>query len=108
MAERDHFGTFLVGFVVGGLTGAIISLLYAPQSGDKTRAVIKEKTIELVDKTTDTLEDTYKKAESVATDTVEKAQGLIKKAGAKTTELVEKGQVLLEETKDKTKAKKVE
>jgi gas vesicle protein len=106
MSERDSFGAFLVGFIVGGLTGAVVSLLYAPQSGEKTRAVIKEKAIELVDKTTDTLEDTYKKAEVAASDAVEKAQVLIKQAGDQTGKLVEKGQVILEETKEKVKPKK--
>ena len=50
MAERDDFGAFLIGFVVGGLTGAVVSLLMAPQSGEETRTAIKEKTIELRDK----------------------------------------------------------
>jgi len=37
-SDRDEFGAFLVGFIVGGLTGAIVSLLFAPQSGEETRA----------------------------------------------------------------------
>jgi gas vesicle protein len=49
MADRDDFGSFLIGFVVGGLTGAVVSLLFAPQSGEETRAVIKEKSFELRD-----------------------------------------------------------
>jgi gas vesicle protein len=108
MAERDNFGTFLIGFVVGGLTGAVVALLYAPQSGEKTRAVIKEKAIELVDKTQETFEETYKKAEVAAADAVDKAQGFIKSAEVKGTELVSKGQVMLEAAKDKVvKPKKV-
>ena len=47
MSERDNFGAFLIGFLVGGITGAVVSLLYAPKSGDETRTVIKEKAIEL-------------------------------------------------------------
>jgi gas vesicle protein len=36
MAEQDNgFGTFLVGFIIGGITGAVVSLLYAPQSGER-------------------------------------------------------------------------
>ena len=50
MSDRDEFGAFLVGFVVGGLTGAVVALLFAPQSGDETRALIKDKSIELRDK----------------------------------------------------------
>jgi len=107
MAEHDNgFGTFLIGFIVGGITGAVISLLYAPQAGDKTRAVIKEKAIELRDKTTDTIEETYKKAEDAATDAVEKAQELIRLAEEKTGEMAEKGQVILEDTVSKVKPKK--
>ncbi len=41
MSERDEFGAFLVGFVIGGLSGAIVSLLFAPQSGEETRASSK-------------------------------------------------------------------
>ena len=111
MAERDNsLGTFLVGFIFGGITGAVISLLYAPQSGEQTRAVIKEKAIELRDKSTDTFEETYKKAEDAATDAVEKAQELIriaeKKAGEVVDQVAEQGQVVLEETKSKAKPKK--
>jgi gas vesicle protein len=107
MAERNNgFGAFLVGFIVGGLTGAVISLLYAPQSGDQTRAVIKEKAIELRDKTTDTFEETYKQAEGAATDAVEKAQELLRLAEKKANEIAEQGQVVIEDTVSKVKPKK--
>jgi len=97
MSERDNFGTFLVGFLVGGLTGAVVALLYAPQSGEKTRAVIKEKAIELED----TLEDTSKKIEPAANDAIAKIQAEIKKVTTKKTDAVQKGNVVLEEVKDK-------
>jgi len=66
MADRDDFGAFLIGFVVGGLTGAVISLLFAPQSGEETRAVIKEKSIELRDKAAEQAELVASKAEKFA------------------------------------------
>ncbi|MFH2103231.1 MAG: YtxH domain-containing protein [Chloroflexota bacterium] len=66
MADRDDFGAFLIGFVVGGLTGAIVALLFAPQSGEETRTVIKEKSIELRDKAAHQAEEIAAKAESVA------------------------------------------
>jgi gas vesicle protein len=107
MAERDNgFGIFVIGFLIGGITGAVVSLLYAPQSGEQTRAVIKEKAIELRDKTSDTLEDTYRKAEDAATDAVEKAQELIRLAETKANEIANQGQTILEETTSKVKTKK--
>lgn len=66
MADRDDFGAFLIGFVVGGLTGAVVALLFAPQSGEETRAVIKEKSIELRDKAAEQAEAIASKAEKFA------------------------------------------
>jgi gas vesicle protein len=105
MAERDNFGSFLAGIVIGGIAGAVVALLYAPQTGEQTRAVIKEKAIELVDKTTETVEDTYKKAQVAASDAVDKAQGLIKQAETKAGKLIEKNQVTLETPKPATPKK---
>ena len=48
-SDSDEFGAFLVGFIVGGVAGAVVSLLFAPQSGEETRALIREKSIELRD-----------------------------------------------------------
>lgn len=50
MSDHDDFGAFLIGFVVGGVAGAVAALLLAPQSGEETRALIKDKSIELRDK----------------------------------------------------------
>ncbi|HEX7541672.1 MAG TPA: YtxH domain-containing protein, partial [Anaerolineales bacterium] len=50
MSDHDDFGAFLIGFVVGGVAGALAALLLAPQSGEETRALIKDKSIELRDK----------------------------------------------------------
>jgi gas vesicle protein len=47
----------LVGMLVGGLTGAVTMLLTAPQSGKETRMQIKEKGIELRDRTSEIVED---------------------------------------------------
>jgi gas vesicle protein len=64
MSDDDtDFGNFLIGFVVGGLIGAAAALLLAPQSGEETRMLIKEKSIELKDKAIETAEDARERAE---------------------------------------------
>ena len=64
MSDDDtDFGNFLIGFVVGGLIGAAAALLLAPQSGEETRMLIKEKSIELKDKAIETAEDARVRAE---------------------------------------------
>lgn len=48
----------LAGILVGGLAGAVTMLLLAPQSGEDTRRQIREKSIELRDRTSEMMEDT--------------------------------------------------
>jgi gas vesicle protein len=76
MSDRDEFGAFLVGFVVGGLTGAVVALLFAPQTGEETRALIKDKSIELRDKAQLTAEEAYAHAEQAARDARRRADEL--------------------------------
>jgi gas vesicle protein len=114
MAERDEFGAFLLGFIIGGLTGAVASLLLAPQSGSQTRSMLKDKAIELGDQVSATADDTRAKAEAVladakvradkiTTDAKTKADEMIKTAKSTAEELQRQGTVVLEEQKSKIK-----
>jgi len=66
MSDHDDFGAFLIGFVVGGVAGAVAALLLAPQSGEETRAIIKDKSIELRDKATEQADLVASKASEFA------------------------------------------
>jgi gas vesicle protein len=68
MSDHDDFGAFLIGFVVGGVAGAVAALLLAPQSGEETRALIKDKSIELRDKAAEQAEMVATKANEFADD----------------------------------------
>jgi gas vesicle protein len=107
MSERDEFGAFLVGFIVGGLTGAVAALLFAPQSGEETRAVIKERSIELRDKATADAEEAWKHAEAAAIDARQKAEEFSRQAMAQSEEITlkarKRGEDLVETTKETVK-----
>jgi gas vesicle protein len=74
----------LGGFLVGSVIGVATALLFAPRSGEETRAEIRGKAVELRDRTTETVKDTVSQAKTKAseikdtvTDTVrEKAEEL--------------------------------
>jgi len=67
MADNNgDLGSFLAGFVIGGLIGAGVALLLAPQSGEETRDFIKDKSIELRDRAYDTADEARVKAEQLA------------------------------------------
>lgn len=90
MSEHDEFGAFLIGFIIGGLTGAAVSLLMAPQSGEETREFLKERAIELRDKAQETAQTT---ADQVGV----RADEVRSRAG----DLRQRGQVILEEQRSK-------
>lgn len=74
---------FLAGFVFGGLVGAIAALIMAPQSGEETRLMIRDKSIELKDMAAST------------------ASEISKVSQEKAAELQKQGQLILEEQKDR-------
>jgi len=96
MSDRDEFGAFLVGFIVGGLSGAVVALLFAPQSGEETRALIKDKSIELRDKAQMSAEEAIARAEAVAADARARADELTK-------QLRDRGQEVMEDVRERGK-----
>lgn len=96
MSDRDEFGAFLVGFIVGGLSGAVVALLFAPQSGEETRALIKDKSIELRDKAQITAEEAIARAEAAAADARARADDLAR-------QLRERGHTVVEDVRERGK-----
>lgn len=84
--EVNYSGAFLAGFLfvagllLGGLIGAAVMLLLAPQSGKKTRKQIRRKSRDLRNQTSDTIEDgvdrAREKAQQVTTSIHEQAEDL--------------------------------
>ena len=57
MSENNNeLGSFLAGFVIGGLVGAATALILAPQSGQDTRSQIAGKSQELRDQSGERLQ----------------------------------------------------
>ena len=96
MSERDEFGAFLVGFIVGGLSGAVVALLFAPQSGEETRALIKDKSIELRDKAQISAEEAIARAEAAAAEARARADELAR-------QLRDRGQGVVEDVRERGK-----
>lgn len=54
----------LGGFLVGSVIGVATALLFAPRSGEETRAEIRDKAMDLRERTTETVKDTVSQAKS--------------------------------------------
>ena len=96
MAKTKSVGSILAGFVIGGLIGAAAALLMAPQSGERTRALLREKRDEMKEKAMDAMKETRHRTEEALADTRARAEGSIQQAvnNAKdrTESVIKKGQ----------------
>lgn len=101
MAERDSFSSFLIGFIAGGIAGAIATVLYAPKSGEETRNALKDKKEEILDKANLTVDEAYKQAEIAAKDARDRFEALASTTKSRAEEVTRRGQVFLEERKGK-------
>lgn len=107
--QNNEFGAFVSGFLIGGIAGVVTALLLAPQSGEETRQVIRDKGIEIRDKAVETIDETRKRAEEAAEEARLAAQEYAEKAQEQAQKLQEQGRVILEEQKkliDKATGKK--
>ncbi len=98
MSKNDAFGAFLTGFFVGGLIGAGVALVMAPQAGEETREQIRQKGIELGKQVSETAEEARKKAEKA----LEEAKVKLEEA---TTELEKRAKELQEQSKSLIEAR---
>ncbi|MCJ7520982.1 MAG: YtxH domain-containing protein [Dehalococcoidia bacterium] len=48
MATENNGSNFFTGLLLGGIIGAVLGLLFAPQPGEKTREQLREKADEFV------------------------------------------------------------
>jgi gas vesicle protein len=88
---------FLLGLLIGWLAGAAVMLLFAPQSGKRTRAQFQNQTIQLRDRTTTNIKKAVAQARSGTDKIMAEVQG---KAG----ELKRLGQDKLVEQLDRVSA----
>ncbi len=84
----------LAGVLVGSLAGALTMLLLAPRSGKDTRRQMKEKGIELRDRTTEMMEDSVAQVRS-------NANKMVADGREKMNELKHQGQELAVEQLDR-------
>lgn len=68
MSDDSHGWEFFTGFLLGTVVGAAAALLLAPQTGEETREVIRERGIELQGRMGQTSEEARSRAADLATE----------------------------------------
>lgn len=99
--NRFSLSGFLSGIVLGGLAGTTLMLLTAPQSGKRTRALIRQKSYDLRDQATETLDEAQQRAENIIRRARLKARRLQHSAETAVEDLRQRGQGLVAEQMDR-------
>jgi gas vesicle protein len=68
--NQMNFRKDFLGFVLGGLTGAAVALLFAPRSGDETRKLLVDRSQMMKEDALDSIQE----AQEVAIDRINEAQ----------------------------------
>ena len=96
MSDQNSGGAeFFAGLVIGGLVGAALALLLAPQSGEETRAQIRDKSLELKDRA----EEGVLEARQMAQGQIAHLQEQVTHLQGQVAGLQEKGKETLEKSK---------
>ncbi|OQY22709.1 MAG: hypothetical protein B6I34_05565 [Anaerolineaceae bacterium 4572_32.1] len=75
---QDNGGTaFAAGFIIGGLVGAAVALVLAPQSGEETRTQLRERGIELKTRAEDLGVEARERADAVIADAKKRGEEII-------------------------------
>jgi gas vesicle protein len=80
------------GILLGGLMGAVTALLTAPQSGVRTRRKIRERSLDIRDRTTDTIDESIYRAERALADVRARMDDMSSKARRQTEEFVRRSE----------------
>lgn len=71
--ELEDNGKFAAGVVFGAIIGASLAILFAPQDGEKTRKIIKEKMKDIFDKSKDAIVEKEEQVKESVKKAIDKA-----------------------------------
>ena len=99
MTDRSggDFGSFFSGFLMGGIIGAAVALLMAPQSGEETRKLIRERGIELYDMGEEALEKAAAEARTRADELTKMAREQATELRGRAEQLRSRGEAAVED-----------
>ena|SRR5918996_3608299 len=105
--DRESESSAFMAFLLGGLTGAALALLYAPRSGRETRDLLGEKLREGADRSRDLKEQARERGRAFvdeAADYIERQKAVVEDRKDRFTAAVEAGRQAYREEKDKGNA----
>ena len=82
---------FGVGVLVGLVTGTVLAMIAAPQSGEETRDLLRAKVREAADRTRDTAGDITQSVSGTTNDLLERGRSIVDAARARVDDSIAEG-----------------
>jgi gas vesicle protein len=98
--NSNDLGAFLAGFVIGGLVGAAVALILAPQSGEETRRRISDTSESLRESGQHQVERVREVADTYSHRAGEALSGARGRAGHLSEQIQEQARIVLDAGKD--------
>ncbi len=102
MAQENSGKSLLIGFLAGGVVGAIVALLYAPKSGKELRKDIRDKSNEYYEDVEKYFTEARDKAKDLINEGKKKSEKLISDAKVKSEELLRDAERIFNDAKSRT------
>lgn len=97
--KQMSFGSFIAGAIVGGLIGAGVAILNAPQSGERTRRQLRATAEEYQGKAQEALERAREHGQTAVSKISDHAQNIQEEARQAVDAAVEEGKAAVKETR---------
>lgn len=88
---------FVAGFILGGLLGTAMALLFAPRAGEETRGLLKDSAEDARDRARERADEVLRKVRRAAEDMSERGRSTFDEGAAKLREALERGREVFEE-----------
>jgi gas vesicle protein len=108
MSDESHGWEFFTGFILGGVVGAAVALLLAPQTGEETRALLRDQSVELRNRGVELSEQARTRAEQLAAEARQRSEELQQRGRMTLEEQRVRLQEAIEEGKDAATKKRDE
>jgi gas vesicle protein len=104
MSEKNGGSNRMTAFLLGGLIGAAVGVLYAPRSGDKTRQLLMETSEEIKDKALNSIQEVRASAMTALEEAEQRLGTFSEESKVRLDKLQKIGKSTLQEQKESLKA----
>ena len=94
--KSNSIGILFLGVLIGSVVGTSVALLAAPQSGEKTRMMLREKGMELKNRASSTMQDTRVKAGDVVSKVRSRAEEMAGRINPRGDQMMKNTEIVTE------------